>query len=390
MQPTAGTPSNQPDELAAIRSLRPSQPSVRCPGPVPSASALQDRILGALLGRAAGCILGIPPEGMSKAEIAEAAGKLGQAYPLDDYWRVDPKQADPDTLHYGATLRRDFLYPSLNHIGADDDLAYTLLGLLILEEYGFGFTSEHVGQAWLKYLPMACTAEDVALKNLKQGLKPPATATTDNPYSEWIGADIRSDPWGYGAAGRPELAAELAWRDARVSHTRNGIYGAMFFSAVIAAAFACNTVEEAIAAGLGQIPARCDLADMIHQTLGWCAQDGDWETTTERILDACKHMSGVHTINNAALTVAGLVYAEGDFELAITRTVMGGLDTDCTGATAGSIMGTLLGAQAVPPAWMEPLGDRMDSYLIGHSKFSAEDVAARFAKLAEQAPGCRA
>ena len=33
-------------------------------------------------------------------------------------------------------------------------------------------------------------------------------------------------------------AAEFAWRDATISHRRNGVYGAMYFSAVISAAFA--------------------------------------------------------------------------------------------------------------------------------------------------------
>ena len=67
----------------------------------------------------------------------------------------------------------------------------------------------------------------------------------------WIGADIRSDPWGYAAPGYPEKAAEFAWRDATISHRRNGIYGAMYFSAAIAAAFATGDPVEALEAGLG-------------------------------------------------------------------------------------------------------------------------------------------
>ena len=62
----------------------------------------------------------------------------------------------------------------------------------------------------------------------------------NNPYLNFIGADIRSDPWGYAAPGWPEKAAELAWRDATISHRRNGIYSAMYWSAVIAAAFAVD------------------------------------------------------------------------------------------------------------------------------------------------------
>jgi hypothetical protein len=35
----------------------------------------------------------------------------------------------------------------------DDNLAYTLLGLLVVEEYGLEFTAADVGKAWLKHLP---------------------------------------------------------------------------------------------------------------------------------------------------------------------------------------------------------------------------------------------
>ncbi len=70
-----------------------------------------------------------------------------------------------------------------------------------------------------------------------------ATARRNNPYCEWIGADIRSDGWAYAAPGWPELAAEFANRDARLSHRWNGIYGEMFFSAAISAAFATSDVS---------------------------------------------------------------------------------------------------------------------------------------------------
>ena len=68
-------------------------------------------------------------------------------------------------------------------------------------------------------------------------------AEVDNCFLNWIGADIRSDPWGYAAPGYPEKAAEIAYRDAYVSHRRNGIYAAMYFSAAISAAFTVNMIR---------------------------------------------------------------------------------------------------------------------------------------------------
>lgn len=91
----------------------------------------------------------------------------------------------------------------------------------------------------------------------------------------------------------------------------------------------------------------------------------------------------VHTVNNAAVTAAGLLYGDGDLGRTICLTVMGGLDTDCTGATAGSAVGAMLGASALPARWTEPLGDTIETYLRAEGGlFSVADVVLRFARLA--------
>ena len=379
---------NEPTELADVRARRP-----RGPRTLPldlSAKALLDRMLGAWLGRAAGCTLGIPCEGMSKGAIRQASRAFGQRYPLCDYWRVDPKPGNAEGKHYGLTPRRKFLRDHIDRIGTDDDLTYTLLGLLILEEHGIDFSAQQVGEAWQRYLPMACTAERVALHNLREGLEPPDTARVDNPYQEWIGADIRSDPWGYAAPGLPEAAAAFAYRDATVSHLRTGVYGAMFFSAAIAAAFALDEVEEVLQVALTEIPRNCRLTRTVKQTFTWRRRDDDWDRTTDRILAKFAGMAGAHTLNNAALTVAGLLYGKGRFQKTIALTVMGGVDTDCTGATAGSIVGAMLGARRLPKKWIAPLGDRAESYLMGRRRWRSSDIAARFCRIAAEVRDCYA
>lgn len=373
---------DEPSELPSIRALRPRGP--RRLELTPTDAALEDKLLGAWLGRAAGCILGIPCEGMSKPDIRSAAKALGMKYPLRDYWQFDPQLRAPDSPHYGLTPRRRFLRDHLHSVGTDDDLTYTLLGLLILEEHGPGFTTADVAAAWLKYLPVACTAEKVALDNLRHGVPPAECGALNNPFVDWIGADIRSDPWGYAAPGWPEKAAEFAWRDAWISHRATGIHGEMFFSAAIAAAFAVADPIEAVEAGLTEIPRKCRTAKVVKETLRWCRRDHDWDTTTDRILAKYEGMGNAHTLHNAGLTVAGLYYGRGDFAKTITFTVMGGVDTDCTGATAGSLVGAILGARRLPKKWVAPLGTRAESYLLGRRRWQHRDIAARFARVARR------
>lgn len=372
----------EPGSLKEIRKMRPDGP--RSLVKKLKMDELTDKILGAWLGRAAGCILGIPPEGMSKEAIKNACLSLNIPYPLRDYWQKDPKCISPDYLHYKTTARKYFLKKNLSFIGADDDLAYTILGLLILEEYGLGFTTEDVGKAWLRYLPVACTAEKVALENLKKGIPAKKCGAVNNPYADWIGADIRSDPWAYAAPGWPEKAAEFAHRDAFLSHRACGIHGAMFFSAVISAGFVVNDPIEAVRIGLTEIPKKCRLARMVKKTLNWCQKDHNWDITTDRILKKFQGMSVAHTLQNACLTVAGLFYGQGDFEKTITLSVMAGQDTDCNGATAGSILGAILGAKNLPRKWIVPLGDRIETYLKRKTYFSSRDICMRFAKIASR------
>jgi ADP-ribosylglycohydrolase len=377
INPPFGTKYVEPIPYNEILAARP-----RGPRSLPyklSDDQLYDRMLGAWLGRGAGCVLGIPVEGWPRKKIQEWADIIGQTYPLSDYWKNTPTRR----IHYTEPIA-NFLKGNIDHIGPDDDMTYTVLGLVILEEYGIDFTSQDVGDAWVKLLPMACTAEKVALDNLKKGMKPPKTALKENPFMEWIGADIRSDPWGYAAPGLPEVAADFAYRDASVSHIMNGTYGEMFFSAAIAAAFVVDDPIQCLHIGLTEIPAKCRLTETVKETLRWCSQDGDWESTVKRIEKKYAGMSGAHTLNNAALTVAGLHYGEGNFEKTIAYTVMGGVDTDCTGATAGSIVGAILGAKKLPRKWVGPFGDTLTTYIRGHEKESISDLARRCCAIAKQ------
>lgn len=371
----------EPDDLDAIRNLRPKGPR-SIPLDLTDAQLL-DKLLGAWYGRAAGCILGIPCEGFSRDKIKNACRALKIPYPLRNYWSIDPKpDLGPDRPQYGCTPRKYFLRDKLSFIGSDDDLAYTLLGLLILEQYGPDFTPAQVGEAWLKYLSAACTAEKVAMANLRKGFKPPKTARRNNPYTDWIGADIRSDPWAFAAPGKLEKAAEFAWRDATVSHRAAGIHGEMYFSAVISAAFAVDDPVKALELGLTEIPRNCRVAKAARAALTSCRKAGKWEVAIDGILKKYDGMHMAHTLNNLEITIAGLFFGEMNFEKTITLTVMGGLDTDCTGATAGSIIGAILGGKRLPKKWTAPLGNRVETYLIGKRRWRSDDIARRFLKLA--------
>jgi ADP-ribosylglycohydrolase len=116
---------------------------------------------------------------------------------------------------------------------------------------------------------------------------------------------------------------------------------------------------------------------------GWHRNGDGWEQAIERIRAKYGHYGWVHTINNACIIAAGLLWGEEDFAATVGLTVMGGWDTDSNAATTGSVAGVVLGARALPPHLIEPLHDRTRSALFGfdHSKIS--DLAERTVRLAE-------
>ena len=377
-----GMAKREPNDLGGIRELRPKGPR-RIWQNFDRALYLE-RLEGALLGRCAGCTLGAPVEGWQIGRMRALAEENGQAFPPTDYWTAVP---DPDGLRYGLSARREYTRDGMKGVPVDDDIAYTLLGLLVVEDFGADFTVADNGQAWLKYLPYACTAEDVALRNLKAGVPAEKAAEKENPFCEWIGADIRSDPWGYMAPGWPERAADMAYRDAYISHRRQGIYGEMYFSAVIAAAFAVDDPVEALEIGLTEIPRDCATAKAVRWALKRAPQIKDYAQGRAAVDERFGGMHPVHTINNACLTVWGVTIGGTDVTRVIGETVAMGLDNDCTAATAGSIVGAVVGKQGIPEHWQRNFDNTVHSYLIRKRRFAISGLLKRFATQAKKVHG---
>ncbi|MDA1280799.1 MAG: ADP-ribosylglycohydrolase family protein [Chloroflexi bacterium] len=91
-----------------------------------------------------------------------------------------------------------------------------------------------------------------------------------------------------------------------------------------------------------------------------------------------KGMHPVHTINNACLTVWGITIGKTDFTRVIGETVAMGMDNDCTAATAGSIVGAVIGKRGIPSKWYKNFDDTVHSYLVGRKTFSIRDILHRF------------
>ena len=392
--------AREPNELEAIRALRPAGP--RDLNWQPSAAELQDRLHGAWTGRATGCALGKPVEGMGmgqrdgqlcgRADIKKYLQARGD-WPLRDYFSTRDA-GDGMKVWCEASTREKIAY-----MEPDDDIHYSLTGLGVIEQHGPEFTWVNVADFWMSRIPISniCTAEAQAILNFmnrtarwgsdgaaRSAATPGFTRRHRNPYREWIGAQIRSDGWAWCAAGKPELAAEFAWRDACWTHERNGIYGEMLFAAIQAAAFVEHDARKLVEIGLSEIPRDCRLAHIIRATLDLCTTTNDWEAAMTQVEALCHAhsnavMSPVHTINNAAVCVVAMIYGKMDTLDAVTISVAAGLDTDCNGATVGSIVGAAAGKARFRNDLAGRLNDTIKPNLIGFQEVTMADLAKRTA-----------
>jgi len=368
----------EPSALQNIKSRCP-HPQKTLPELSLSPDEILDRITGGWFGRAAGCLLGKPVEKISRDGIRNIL-KANDRWPLSDYFT---EHGLPEEIlqkySWNRHGGRDSLKENIICMPEDDDLNYTLLNLHIIETYGKNFTSANIAEAWLSMLPVLSTftAERIAYSNSLAGMDPPSTARIRNPYREWIGAQISADLWGWISPGNPSQAAEFAWRDAHLSHCGNGIYGEMFYAAVIAAAFISDDPEELLEIGLCQIPARSRFALAMQEVKTISKVEKTYENILNHLYERVGGYYWVHSINNGALVAAALLLGAGDFEQSICNAVMGGWDTDCNGATVGSIVGTMIGASKLPPKWIDPLNNRIRSSVKGFDNQAIDEAALR-------------
>ncbi|HEY3562282.1 MAG TPA: ADP-ribosylglycohydrolase family protein [Kribbella sp.] len=366
----------EPDDLADIEDTL---------GELPEAvgvDGLADKIHAAWLGRIAGCNVGKPVESGDywTSERIRDYLTLAGAYPLRDYVPVlDPM---PDGFQLTACWT-ETTRGNVKGSARDDDIDYAILALHLLETHGSGLRPDDVGAAWTRLFPIGqvFTAERAAYLNLVNGFTVPDVARRRNPYREWIGAQIRGDVFGYVHVGDPWAAARLSYQDAALSHVGNGIYGEMWAAGLVAAAFSASSPREVVERASRVVPPESRLAEALRDVLGMHASGTAWEEALRGIQERYGHYSWVHTINNAAIVAAALLWSDGDYLTGVGRVVMSGWDTDSNGATVGSVLGILTGTRELPEHLIAPLENRTRSALFGFDNSAISDLADRTLRL---------
>lgn len=350
-----------------------------------------DYFHGAWLGRCIGCAIGQPCEGWKSEDITEWYKNAGK-YPIKGYLPTVSGEKRNEGL---ATDEK------INGMPIDDDTRFTVLNYLLIKNKGLNFDSWDVADHWTYYVPyrVIFTAETQGYlnfikldecvpwnkpENAVELMKREKVNTYLNPYREWIGAQIRADAFGYLAAGKPKLAARLAYNDGYFTHVKNGIYGEMFFAALIAAAFVEKDAGKCFDIALSLIPVK----SRFYEEAVWARSVAESEVSREELMkilvERASRYHPVHTINNAAFCIAAIMRYKTDFREAVAFAVECGLDTDCNGATVGSFMGALLGAKSIPDDLAKPINDTFSVGVHPYDEYSVKKFAMEIKELFDE------
>jgi hypothetical protein len=377
-------PYVEPDDEAGVSAVLPPMPAQRY-----DADDVARRVRTSLLARVAGCVLGKPFEtDPTLAEMREWLEPAGE-WPLQDY----VSEAAHTHLTRTQPQWRELVRERIQHVAEDDDLAYSALGIMLLERCGADFTAADVRRLWHYQLPVRATfgperiqlvATAAAALLGDESLGGAGWGDVLNPTAEWCGALIRADAFGWACPGDPARAALLARREAWTTHRRTGVYASGFIAAALATALVCDPADRLLPleSGLAQVPPQSRLARALRQSLEAVAGASDWEQGYERVHSRFAAYTPCRIYQEVGTLAVTLRFAE-SVGHGIGLQVCMGNDTDSFGATAGALLGALLGPDAFDEQrWIAPFHDRIHLPLAMHHDTSLEALAQRAVALA--------
>ena len=258
----------------------------------------------------------------------------------------------------------------------NDDLDLQLVWLRAMDEMGpEAIDSKLLAEYWISFIGPSWNEYGLGKSNLRAGIVPPMSGELYN--EEWKhsnGAWIRTEIWACTHPGCPDKAIRCAFEDACVDHGfGEGTYAAIFVAAMQSAAFVIDDLRALIDIGLSKVPETCLLARYIRATVKAYDDGMTWQDCREMLL----HMNDETGLGwfqapgNVAFTILGLLWGECDFKKSMIIAIDCGDDTDCTGATVGSLLGIMYGMKAIPEDWRRHIGDRIVTVSIinGHGYF---------------------
>jgi hypothetical protein len=307
-----------------------------------SKEVLMDKIKGGWAGQTIGCTYGGPTE-------FRYCGTM-----IQDYIAIEWNEN-----------RIEWWYD--NSPGLYDDVYMDLTFVSVFDRLGLDAPVDSFAMAFATASYPLWHANQAARYNILNGIMPPASGHwLNSPHADDIDYQIEADYAGLMSPGMPNTASEISDKIGHIMNYGNGWYGGVYVGAMYSLAFISDDIEFIVTEALKTIPRQSTFYQCINDVIGWHKQyPNDWKQTwfecekkwEEEI--GCPHgvflPINIDALINSAYIVIGLLYGEGDFSKTIDIATRCGQDSDCNPASAGGILGTVLGYNQISEPWMSAL-----------------------------------
>jgi hypothetical protein len=302
-------------------------------------SVLQDKIRGAWAGQVIGCTYGGPTE-------FRFSSFMHDNFAID--WDED---------------RVKWYYE--NSPGLYDDVYMDLTFVEVYDKEGLDAPVESFAKAYAYADYPLWHANLQARYNIQHGIMPPASGHwRNNAHADDIDFQIEADYAGIMAPGMVNSATGFADGIGHIMNSGDGWYGGVYVAAMYALAFVSDDIPFIVTEALKTIPAESNYYKCMADVIRWWKQyPEDWHQTWALANEYYGYDLGcpvgfnlpynIDAVINSAYILIGLLYGEGDFYKTIDIATRCGQDSDCNPASAGGILGTIMGYSGIPAEWTD-------------------------------------
>lgn len=312
-----------------------------------SKDRLQDKIKGGWAGQTIGCTYGGPTEFRYKGTM------INDNIPIE--WP------------YGFIKHYYDSFPGLY-----DDIYMDLTFVEVFDKEGLDAPISSFEKAFSTAGYMLWHANQQARYNILNGITSPAAGYWENnPHADDIDFQIEADYAGLMSPGMVNAAAHYCDGIGHMMNYGDGWYGGVYVAAMYALAFVSDDIDYIVNEALKVIPEQSKYHRCMSDVINWCKMYPDnWELTWARCQkewsfdlgcpDGVYSDFNIDATINSAYILIGLLYGNGDFGKTMEIATRCGQDSDCNPASAGGILGTMLGYSNIPEKWMKNLHEVED------------------------------
>ena len=296
-----------------------------------------------------------------KIKGAWATQTIGVTYGGPTEFRYN-KRIIPDSIEieWSDTM---MLHWMQNIPGLYDDVYMDLTFVEVMEREGIDAPQQSFGEAYANAQYFLWHANQQGRYNILNGIMPPESGHwLNNPHADDIDFQIESDFAGIMNPGMPRSANEICDRVGHIMNSGDGYYGGVFVANMYSQAFIRDDIAAIVQTALQSIPTESTFYQCIADVIQWHRQyPQDWKQTWQEVEDKWGFDLGcpdgvdrdfnIDAKINAAYVVIGLLYGNGDLDRTMEIATRCGQDSDCNPATAGAIVGTVMGYNNIPAKW---------------------------------------